>query len=74
MAPNYIDGLMQERHNSIANDGLMQEKHNSIANALELRLLCTNPSIWDMNTYLQFSCQDIHTKAIFESELYPQGK
>ena len=27
-------------------DGLMQERCNSIANALELRLSCTNPSIW----------------------------
>ena len=27
-------------------DGLVQEGHNSIANALELRLSCTNPSIW----------------------------
>ena len=26
-------------------DGLVQEKCNSIANALELRLSCTNPSI-----------------------------
>ena len=26
-------------------DGLMQERHNSIANALELRLSSTNPSI-----------------------------
>ena len=26
-------------------DGLMQERRNSIANALELRLSCTNPSI-----------------------------
>ena len=26
-------------------DGLVQEKRNSIANALELRLSCTNPSI-----------------------------
>ena len=25
-------------------DGLMQERRNSIANALELRLSCTNPS------------------------------
>ena len=25
-------------------DGLVQERHNSIANALELRLSCTNPS------------------------------
>ena len=28
-------------------DGLVQERRNSIANALELRLSCTNPSIWD---------------------------
>ena len=27
-------------------DGLMQERRNSVANALELRLSCTNPSIW----------------------------
>ena len=27
-------------------DGLVQERRNSIANALELRHSCTNPSIW----------------------------
>ena len=27
-------------------DGLVQEKHNSIANALQLHLSCSNPSIW----------------------------
>ena len=27
--------------------GLMQERRNSIANALELRLYCTNPLIWN---------------------------
>ena len=27
-------------------NGLMQERHNSIANALHLRLPCTNLSIW----------------------------
>ena len=27
-------------------DGLVQERHNFIANALELRLSCTNPSIF----------------------------
>ena len=26
-------------------DGLVQERHNSIANALKLRLSCTNPSM-----------------------------
>ena len=29
-------------------DGLVQEKRNSSALAMELRLLCTNPSIWSM--------------------------
>ena len=28
-------------------DGLMQERRNSIANALELRRSCTKPSIWN---------------------------
>ena len=51
-----INGIVQERHNSIANtlelclsctnisniNGIVQERHNSIANALELRLPCTN--------------------------------
>ena len=27
-------------------DGLVQERHNSIANALELHLSCTNPSMY----------------------------
>ena len=27
-------------------DGLVQERHNSSALAIELRLSCTNPSIW----------------------------
>ena len=27
-------------------DGLLQERRNSIANAMELRLSCTNPSKW----------------------------
>ena len=29
-------------------NGLVYERRNSIANALELRLSCTNPSIWDL--------------------------
>ena len=29
-------------------DGLVQERRNSIANALELRLSCNNPSIWNI--------------------------
>ena len=29
-------------------DGLVQERRKSIANALELRLSCTNPSIWSL--------------------------
>ena len=32
-------------------DGLEQERRNSIANALELRLCCTNPSMSFFNVY-----------------------
>ena len=31
--------------------GLVQERRNSIGNALELRLSCTNPSIWNMPNF-----------------------
>ena len=30
-------------------DGLVQERRNCIANAMELRLSCTNPSVWFLN-------------------------
>ena len=43
---------MYDQHNSCRVepyiDGLVQERRNSIANALELRLSCTNRSIWMM--------------------------
>ena len=35
-------------------DGLVQERHNSIANALELRLSYTNPLIYDVAPIRQF--------------------
>ena len=31
-------------------DGLVQERRNSIADAMELRLSCTNPSMCDTNS------------------------
>ena len=34
----------------------MQERRNSIANALELRLSCTNPSIWFTQNDPSISC------------------
>ena len=42
-------------------DGLVQERCNSIANALELRLSCTNPLIWGKQP---LSLASTHTKAI----------
>ena len=39
---------------------LVQEKSNSIANALELRLFCTNPSIWGQ--FYEFFCHWMHWK------------
>ena len=32
--------------NALCIDGLVQERHNSITNALEFRLFSTNPFIW----------------------------
>ena len=46
-------------------DGLMQERRNSIANALELRLSCTNPSLWDITSALYCWC-NIHTCFVIE--------
>ena len=34
-------------------DGLVQERRNSIANAVELRLSCINPSIWGLGRQKQ---------------------
>ena len=39
-------------------DEFVQERRNSIANALELRLSCTNPSIWD-NTYIVWFTESV---------------
>ena len=35
-------------------DGLVQERHNSIANALELRLSCTDPFIYSIDIHVVF--------------------
>ena len=46
-------------------DGLVQERHNSIANALELRLSCTNPSIWyTVSSLLTFNLKAYHVCGI----------
>ena len=37
-------------------DGLMQERHNSIANALELCLSCTNPLKYNQFVYQHCAC------------------
>ena len=37
-------------------DGLVQERRNSIANALELSLSCTNPSRWKINYFAWCGC------------------
>ena len=45
LAPHLSFGIC--RHRGWCHfDGLMQERRNSIANAMELRLSCTNPSIY----------------------------
>ena len=40
-------------------DGLVQERRNSIANALELRLSCTNPSISTFVCWIYFRKHEI---------------
>ena len=37
----------QDFHFRVYIDGSMQERHNSTALTMELRLSCTNPSMWD---------------------------
>ena len=53
-------------HNQLSHiDGLMQQRSNSIANALELRLPCTNPSKWTHDSYhcsLQISLKNMVQK------------
>ena len=46
---------MPESDSTLYLNGLVQERHNSIANALELRLSCTNPSIYDCTSQIQIS-------------------
>ena len=46
-------------------DGLVQERRNSIANTLELRLSCTNPSIYlfgmvDVIGHCDFHCFSVN--------------
>ena len=52
-------------------DGLMQERHNSIANALELRLSCTNPSIYGFNpVILHCHFSPLHVIVILYNKRY----
>ena len=52
-------------------DGLVQERRNSIANALELHLSCTNPWIWSL-LFLHNSSSKMH--AITHCWIiYPKG-
>ena len=39
-------------------DGIVQERHNSIANVMELRIFCTNPLEWMQCSFLHKSCSD----------------
>ena len=48
-----MDGPCYEQpNNHIHIDGLVQERRNSIANALELRLSSTNPSTYLLQAYI----------------------
>ena len=46
--------LLQQNFNQLHQiDGLVQERHNSIANALELHLSCTNPSKYNSKIFCE---------------------
>ena len=49
-------------------DGLVQERRSSIANALQLRLSCTNPSIWPVH-YMNKDLHKIRTTNFFARQL-----
>ena len=46
-------------------DGLVQERRNSISNALELRLSCTNPSKWKHFLHADFHVSLMVARTIF---------
>ena len=46
-------------------DGLVQERCNSIANALELRLSCTNPSRWSHDCFTPIMGISVLGKTVF---------
>ena len=46
MVPSMQQGITWTYPDLIRIAGLVEERHNSIANALELRLSYTNPFIW----------------------------
>ena len=48
--PFYISDFLWDKTISYI-DGLVLEKRNSIANALELRLYCTNPLIYHLHCF-----------------------
>ena len=48
-------------------DGLVQERCNSIANALELRLSCTNPSIFPAAVEIWY----LPVRCLFQEEILP---
>ena len=56
-------------------DGLIQGRHNSIANALELRLSCTNPSMLLYCTWGQnFPCVVMYHEKWFDSQKWDRSR
>ena len=51
-------------------DGLVQERRNSIANTLELRLSCTNPSIWSWIYWLCSNRIQYSVSPIYRGRVY----
>ena len=55
-------------------DKLVQERHNSIANALELCLSCTNPSMWYLEFVWKFPWTNSKQKLKFLEPKFWRGR
>ena len=53
-------------------DALVLERRNSIANAVELRLSCTNPTVWDVFCVFRVWCMSClsHCSVVFKIVFY----
>ena len=54
-------------------DGLVQERGNSIANALELRLSCANPSVYSIKVGMLSALQELYDEYLPATGAFTMG-